>query len=175
MLVDGGSQRTSLSSGALWTRMWYGVLFVPGPGLLHGELRVMVSTPTVKLRELLPAGKPGWHQGCPNGCHLVTAASHQRITLSCPALCDPVFHRSEGPGESDVELLARVPLCWLGAGLLLAPHAPFLHVALQALSFSCCLAAFYSNAFLFQITFPKCWGWIFLIFICFKAVHGLQA
>lgn len=72
-------------------------------------------------------------------------------------------------------LVAHVPLRWLGAGLPLAPHAPFLHIALQALSFSCYLAAFYSNTLLFQIKFPKCWGWMLLIFICFKAVRGLQA
>ena len=69
-----------------------------------------------------------------------------------------------------------MPLRWLGAGLLLVLHAPSLHVALQeALSFSCYLAAFCSNTLLFQIKFPECWGWILLIFICFKAVHGLQA
>lgn len=31
------------------------VCFVPGPGLFHGELRAMVSTPAIKLRELQPA------------------------------------------------------------------------------------------------------------------------
>lgn len=175
MSVDGDSRRTSPSSKAVWQGT--GCPLVPGPGLFGGKLRVVASTPAAKLGELLPAGRHTAARGDQSGMSPPQADCcwSQSITSRCPAPCDPVFHRSKGPCVLDKALVAHVPLRWPGAGLLLAPRAPFLHVALQASCFSCYLAAFYSNALLFQIKFPECWGWILLIFICFKAVHGLQA
>lgn len=137
VMVGGGSPRPRLSGRAVWKEMWYRVPFVPGPGLLHAKLKswsqlLLWSSESSCLLGSLDGARGVWM-----GCYLLklAAAGHQTITSCCPDACDPIFHKSENPGESDTELVAHVPLCWLAAGLLLALHALFVRFAL------CCLTA----------------------------------